>query len=136
MEEILLSNPDETCLCICDIDWHRFLQSEPAHSSLFYNMQREIEDSPTSHTENILTMLSKSSLKEDKENILLEFIKKILATFTGGSEEEIDCHVSLINYGVDSVGASLFKSQILKEFNIDIEVTRCFQDSRKAMLDN
>ena len=126
MEEILLSRPDETCLCICDIDWQRFLQLSPSHSSLLEMMQRELEDNHTRHSKNILTMLSNTSLKEEQECILLEFIKKILVTFTGGSEEEIDCYVPLINYGVDSVGASLFKSQILHELNIDIEVIDCF----------
>ena len=127
MEEILLSSPDETCLCICDIDWQRFLQLSPFHSSLFEIMRRELENNLTCHSKNILTMLSNASLKEEQERILLEFIKKILVTFTGGSEDEIDVYVPLINYGVDSVGASLFKSQILHDLEIDIEVIECFR---------
>ena len=122
MEEILVSCPYESVLSICDMEWERFFKSSPEHRSLFNNVHREMEDNITSHDESVLAVLSNAPSREEQEYILLDFIKKILVTFTGGAEEEIDCYVPLVNYGVDSVGASLFKSQILHEFNIDIEV--------------
>ena len=104
------------------MEWERFFQSASSSSSLYDAMRLEVGDNVKSHEENILAMLSNASSKDEQEYILLEFIKKVLVTFTGGTEEEIDCYVPLINYGVDSVGASLFKSQILHELNIDLEV--------------
>ena len=125
MEEILLSNSGETCLCICDIEWERFLQTLSNGRSFFEMMRLEKGDSLTSQGENILTVLLNASSRDDQEYVLLEFIKKVLVSFTGGNEEEIDCYVPLVNYGVDSVGASLFRSKILQDFNIELEVTGC-----------
>ena len=123
MEEILLSNATETCLCICDMEWERFLQTVSSGRSFFEMMRQETGDSLIPQGQNILTILVTASSREDQEYILLEFIKKVLVSFTGGNEEEIDCYVPLVNYGVDSVGASLFRSKILQDFNIDLEVT-------------
>ena len=126
MEEILVSCPDETSLCICDMEWEQFLKMAAEHSSLFSHIRREMEGNVTSYDESVLADLSNAPSREEQEHILLDFIKKILVTFTGGAEEEIDCYVPLVNYGVDSVGASLFKSQILHRFKIDIEVKCSF----------
>ena len=125
MEEILLSNSVETCLCVCDMEWERFLQTVSNGRSFFEMMRLEKGDSLTSQGENILTVLLNASSRDDQEYVLLEFIKKVLVSFTGGNEEEIDCYVPLVNYGVDSVGASLFRSKILQDFNIELEVTGC-----------
>ena len=122
MEEILLANPPETCLCICDIDWERYLRTVSDSRSLFEFMRLEVGNSLHSDGDDVLTILRKASSREDQEHVLLEFIKRILVSFTGGIEEEIDCFVPLVNYGVDSVGASLFKSRVLQDLNIDLEV--------------
>ena len=125
MEEILLSNPPETNLCISDVDWDRFTQTLSKGRSLVSCMQLEVGSNLNQEGEGILVRLKNASSKEDQECMLLEFIKTILVSFTGGSEDEIDCFVPLVNYGVDSVGASLFKSKIMQGFNIDLEVMNC-----------
>ena len=125
MEEILLSNSPETSLCLCDIDWERFIQTMSRGRSLGAYMQLEVGNSLTREGDGILTRLKTASSKEDQESILLDFIKKVLLSFTGGTEDEIDCFVPLVNYGVDSVGASLFKSKMLQDLNIDLEVMNC-----------
>ena len=126
MEEILLSNPTETSLCVCDIDWERFIQTMSRGRSLGAYMQLEVGSSPNQEGDGILTRLTKAASKEDQEYMLLDFIKKVLLSFTGGSEDEIDCFVPLVNYGVDSVGASLFKSKMLQDLDIDLEVMNCY----------
>ena len=126
MEEILLSDPPETSICVCDIDWERLLQAVSTSRPLLELMRLEVGNNFGSEGDDVLTILKNASSREEQEYILLEFIKKVLVSFTGGNQEEIDCYVPLVNYGVDSVGASLFKSKMLKDLHIDLEVMELY----------
>ena len=128
MENNLLTHPNETCISICDIGWNLFFKGERSRITriLFERIIKEFNDTDTSDDEKLLSKFMKANSKEEQEEILLQFIRRVLVTFTGGTEEEIDSNVSLYNYGVDSVGAAYLRSGIFNELDVDIEVCIIF----------
>lgn len=125
MEEILLTCRNETSICLSDLDWDSFMRGLSQlrqKSTLFSSIAKELTTSVAPDEERILDQLMKAGSKDDQEEILVTLVRRMLMGFTGGTEEEIDIHVALFSYGVDSVGASFMKSRIFSELDIDLEV--------------
>lgn len=126
MDKVLTTMPYKSNICICDVDWRKFLRSLPskkANSIIFDAIRREIPDSDDSSEEKLLDMILRERSRERQREILLTFIVRWIAAWISGTAEEVDTNVPLFTYGIDSVGASALKSQIEKDLQIDLEVS-------------
>ncbi len=121
----MTSMPDQTNFCIIDVDWPTYFKSmkdRVASSVFFRSMRKEL---PTNQNEEdeLLNGISKAKTTEKKQEIVLNFIVQWLAKWIGGNAEEVDCNVPFFTYGIDSIGASVFKLYIFQNLKIEFEVS-------------
>lgn len=125
MEKFLLSASSDVSLCISDIDWEIFYHGSSRAKTgdiLFSEMAKTLDSTIAREEGRRLDEIMKLKSEEKQEDNLLAFVLKLLANYTGGSEDEIDNNTSLINHGLESVGASYLRDSISKELAVDLEV--------------
>ncbi len=124
MEAILTTAPDQANICICDIDWATYFKKSPPkveQNVFFESLRKELPATQTEEGELFNSIVNAKSLDKQRE-IVLGFIVQWLAKWIGGNAEEVDCNVPFFTYGVDSIGASVFKAHIFDHLKIDFEV--------------
>ena len=122
----MVTMPQKSSLCICDIDWQTFRHRSPKVDSSHISYSAILQDFPEENRSadaKILSLISKERSREKQREIILAYIIEWLANWVKGSEEEIDCNVALFTYGIDSVGSSELKSKIEFDLQIAIEVS-------------
>ena len=122
----MVTMPQKSSVCICDIDWQTFRHRSPKVDSSHISYSAILQDFPEENRSadaKILSLISKERSREKQREIILAYIIEWLANWVEGCEEEIDCNVALFTYGIDSVGASVLKSKIELDLQIVLEVS-------------
>ncbi len=125
METVLTTMPSQVNICICDIDWVSYFKScttKVANSVLLRSMRKELKTENQTDEGELLSNILNAKSVEKQQEITLAFIVQWLAKWIGGNSEEVDCNVPFFTYGIDSIGASIFKLYIFQNLNIEFEV--------------
>ena len=125
METVLTTMPSQVNICICDIDWMSYFKScapKVANSVLLKSLRKGLKAENQTEEGELLNKILNAKSVEKQQEITSTFIIQWLAKWIGGNQEEVDCNVPFFTYGIDSIGASIFKLYIFQNLNIEFEV--------------
>ena len=105
------------------MNWQVYLKT---HSSPRLKLMRS--DTSIANEENSVTTLHDLALQsqEFRVNYVQDFIKRLLASWSGADVAELDLNVGLYKYGIDSIAATHMKFAINNAIGATFEVSTVF----------
>ena len=130
MKKVLTEQPEQSQICLADIDWSRFLKANLGlqRSSRMKGLATDASAAQTQGS-SIESLAARIVLEKDAEKrgeMLLEYIFIPFASWTGiQSTSELDLNTSLHSYGIDSTAALTLKMQLESTLQVSFEVNTC-----------
>ena len=128
LEQVLVKAPYLHNVVIANIDWPTFFRMNHSNqaSRLFHNIAKDYGEQVIQqpNSSSLAERIKTAKSDEEKYEIVRDFVTRWLATWSGGSEVDVDLQVGLHQYGVDSTGAVGFQMQLQRQLDITVEVSK------------